>query len=56
MEKGAAAEEKAKPQKRTKFSEDVSVELQVNDILNPSLEAIASSNKKYVALSFLLTF
>ncbi|KAM9498990.1 hypoxia up-regulated protein 1-like isoform 1-T3 [Salvelinus alpinus] len=42
----AAAEEKAKPQKRTKFSEDVSVELQVNDILNPSLEAIASSNKK----------
>uniref|UniRef100_A0A673WUM0 Hypoxia up-regulated protein 1 n=1 Tax=Salmo trutta TaxID=8032 RepID=A0A673WUM0_SALTR len=45
-EKGAAAEEKAKPQKRTKFSEDVSVELQVNDILNPSLEEIASSNKK----------
>uniref|UniRef100_A0A4W5NKI3 Hypoxia up-regulated protein 1 n=1 Tax=Hucho hucho TaxID=62062 RepID=A0A4W5NKI3_9TELE len=39
-------EEKAKPQKRTKFSENVSVELQVNDILNPSLEAIASSNKK----------
>ncbi|XP_055797622.1 hypoxia up-regulated protein 1 [Salvelinus fontinalis] len=45
-EKEAAAEKKAKPQKRTKFSEDVSVELQVNDILNPSLEAIASSNKK----------
>nr|XP_046181829.1 hypoxia up-regulated protein 1-like isoform X2 [Oncorhynchus gorbuscha] len=41
-----AAAKKAKPQKRTKFSEDVSVELQVNDILNPSLEAIASSNKK----------
>nr|XP_029527225.1 hypoxia up-regulated protein 1-like [Oncorhynchus nerka] len=49
-EKEAAEEEekeaKAKPHKRTKFSEDVSVELQVNDILNPSLEAIASSNKK----------
>ncbi|XP_024250752.2 hypoxia up-regulated protein 1 isoform X1 [Oncorhynchus tshawytscha] len=45
-EKDAAAAKKAKPQKRTKFSEDVSVELQVNDILNPSLEAIASSNKK----------
>ncbi|CDQ58349.1 unnamed protein product [Oncorhynchus mykiss] len=44
--KDAAVAKKAKPQKRTKFSEDVSVELQVNDILNPSLEAIASSNKK----------
>ncbi|XP_041742313.1 hypoxia up-regulated protein 1 isoform X1 [Coregonus clupeaformis] len=40
------AEEKAKPQKKTKISEDVAVELQVNDILNPSLEAITSSNKK----------
>uniref|UniRef100_A0A3P8YKE8 Hypoxia up-regulated protein 1 n=1 Tax=Esox lucius TaxID=8010 RepID=A0A3P8YKE8_ESOLU len=33
-------EKKAKPQKKSKISEDVAVELQVNDILNPSLEAI----------------
>uniref|UniRef100_A0A3P8YJB7 Hypoxia up-regulated protein 1 n=1 Tax=Esox lucius TaxID=8010 RepID=A0A3P8YJB7_ESOLU len=39
-------EKKAKPQKKSKISEDVAVELQVNDILNPSLEAITSSKKK----------
>lgn len=46
------AEKKAKPQKKTKISEDVAVELQVKDILNPNFEAIATSNKKCVALSF----
>ncbi|XP_013992641.2 hypoxia up-regulated protein 1 isoform X3 [Salmo salar] len=40
------AEKKAKPQKKTKISEDVAVELQVKDILNPNFEAIATSNKK----------
>ncbi|KAL0994666.1 hypothetical protein UPYG_G00125520 [Umbra pygmaea] len=40
------AEKKVKPQKKTKISEEISVELQVNDILNPSSEDIASSKKK----------
>ncbi|XP_029546613.1 hypoxia up-regulated protein 1 isoform X1 [Salmo trutta] len=40
------AEKKAKPQKKIKISENVAVELQVKDILNPNFEAIATSNKK----------
>uniref|UniRef100_A0A673YTT7 Hypoxia up-regulated protein 1 n=1 Tax=Salmo trutta TaxID=8032 RepID=A0A673YTT7_SALTR len=42
------AEKKAKPQKKIKISENVAVELQVKDILNPNFEAIATSNKKCV--------
>ncbi|XP_071399389.1 hypoxia up-regulated protein 1 [Centroberyx affinis] len=40
------AEKKAKSQKKTKISEDVNVELLINDILNPTVEDITSSKKK----------
>ncbi|XP_064835086.1 hypoxia up-regulated protein 1-like isoform X3 [Oncorhynchus masou masou] len=40
------AENTAKHQKKNEIYEDVTVELQVKDILNPHLEAITSSNKK----------
>ncbi|XP_038833049.1 hypoxia up-regulated protein 1-like isoform X2 [Salvelinus namaycush] len=40
------AKKKAKPQKKTEFSEDVTVELQMKDILKLNFEAITSSNKK----------
>ncbi|XP_071031093.1 hypoxia up-regulated protein 1-like isoform X1 [Oncorhynchus clarkii lewisi] len=40
------AEKKAKHQKKNEIYEDVTVELQVKDILNPHLEAVTSSNKK----------
>ncbi|XP_061104368.1 hypoxia up-regulated protein 1 isoform X1 [Conger conger] len=48
-EEGKAEEKedkKAKPQKRTKISDEIGVELQVNDILNPSSDQIESSKKK----------
>ncbi|KAJ8399013.1 hypothetical protein AAFF_G00416800 [Aldrovandia affinis] len=41
-----AEDKKAKPQKRTKISDEIGVELQVNDVLNPSSEQIESSSKK----------
>ncbi|KAM4620871.1 hypoxia up-regulated protein 1 [Polymixia lowei] len=40
------AEKKAAPQKKTKISEDVGVELVTNDILNPTADDITSSTKK----------
>uniref|UniRef100_A0A8C7UXD9 Hypoxia up-regulated protein 1 n=1 Tax=Oncorhynchus mykiss TaxID=8022 RepID=A0A8C7UXD9_ONCMY len=40
------AEKKAKHQKKNEIYEDVTVELQVKDILNLHLEAVTSSNKK----------
>ncbi|KAM3868715.1 hypoxia up-regulated protein 1 [Diretmus argenteus] len=45
---GAENEEdkKAKPQKKAKISEDVSVELVINDILDPTTEDITASKKK----------
>ncbi|KAJ8267113.1 hypothetical protein GJAV_G00138600 [Gymnothorax javanicus] len=39
-------EEKAKPQRRTKISEEIGVELQVNDILIPTPDQIEASKKK----------
>ncbi|XP_036381450.1 hypoxia up-regulated protein 1 [Megalops cyprinoides] len=49
-EEGGKTEEKkeetAKPQKRTKISEEIGVELQVNDVLDPSSEQIEASKKK----------
>ncbi|XP_069038910.1 hypoxia up-regulated protein 1 [Lepisosteus oculatus] len=39
-------EKKVKSQKKSKISEDIGVELQINDILNPSQDQIASSKKK----------
>ncbi|XP_035289124.1 hypoxia up-regulated protein 1 isoform X2 [Anguilla anguilla] len=39
-------DKKAKPQKRTKISDEIGVELQVNDVLNPSPDQIEASNKK----------
>uniref|UniRef100_A0AAY4BAQ4 Hypoxia up-regulated protein 1 n=1 Tax=Denticeps clupeoides TaxID=299321 RepID=A0AAY4BAQ4_9TELE len=49
--KGEKAEEgkeenKDKPQKKSKISEDVRVELVVNDVLDPSIDDIDSSTKK----------
>ncbi|XP_008330828.1 hypoxia up-regulated protein 1 [Cynoglossus semilaevis] len=38
--------EKAKPQKRTKISEDITVELNINDIFDPTPDDIVSSKKK----------
>ncbi|XP_066563824.1 hypoxia up-regulated protein 1 isoform X2 [Amia ocellicauda] len=51
MEEGGKPEEeeegkKAKPQKKSKISEEIGVELQVNDVSNPSVEQIESSKKK----------
>ncbi|XP_033954613.1 hypoxia up-regulated protein 1 isoform X3 [Pseudochaenichthys georgianus] len=40
------AERKAKPQKKSKISEDVAAELITNDILDPTAEDVASSKKK----------
>ncbi|KAK5918751.1 hypothetical protein CgunFtcFv8_003487 [Champsocephalus gunnari] len=40
------AEKKAKPQKKSKISEDVAAELITNDILDPTAEDVASSKKK----------
>ncbi|KAG9351523.1 hypothetical protein JZ751_022774 [Albula glossodonta] len=39
-------DKKAKPQKRTKISDEIGVELQVNDVLDPASEQIESSKKK----------
>ncbi|KAF7656509.1 hypothetical protein LDENG_00040020 [Lucifuga dentata] len=39
-------EKKAKQQKKTKISEDIAVELVINDILDPSAEDLTSSKKK----------
>uniref|UniRef100_A0A667Z028 Hypoxia up-regulated protein 1 n=1 Tax=Myripristis murdjan TaxID=586833 RepID=A0A667Z028_9TELE len=39
-------EKKAKPQKKSKISEDIGVELVINDIVDPSVEDITSSKKK----------
>ncbi|XP_067289169.1 hypoxia up-regulated protein 1 [Pseudorasbora parva] len=41
-----AADKKSKPQKKSKISEDVTVELEVNDVLIPSTEDIEVSKKK----------
>lgn len=43
----ADAEKKAKPKKKSKISEDISVELLINDILDPTTDDLASSKKKY---------
>ncbi|XP_026797716.2 hypoxia up-regulated protein 1 isoform X1 [Pangasianodon hypophthalmus] len=40
------AEKKPKPQKKSKISVDIAVELEVNDVLNPSSEDIDISKKK----------
>uniref|UniRef100_A0A3B1J8T2 Hypoxia up-regulated protein 1 n=1 Tax=Astyanax mexicanus TaxID=7994 RepID=A0A3B1J8T2_ASTMX len=40
------AEKKAKPQKKSKISVDIGVDLEVNDVLDPSLEDIVASRKK----------
>uniref|UniRef100_A0A8C4DP65 Hypoxia up-regulated protein 1 n=1 Tax=Dicentrarchus labrax TaxID=13489 RepID=A0A8C4DP65_DICLA len=39
-------EKKAKPQKKSKISEDVTVELIINDILDPTADDVTSSKKK----------
>ncbi|KAM7398645.1 hypothetical protein PAMA_006520 [Pampus argenteus] len=39
-------EQKAKPQKKTKISEDITVELIIKDILNPTTDDLTSSKKK----------
>ncbi|XP_017294436.1 hypoxia up-regulated protein 1, partial [Kryptolebias marmoratus] len=40
------AEKKAKPQKRSKISEEIKVELVVNDIVDPTADDLSSSKKK----------
>uniref|UniRef100_A0A3Q1EFN5 Hypoxia up-regulated protein 1 n=1 Tax=Acanthochromis polyacanthus TaxID=80966 RepID=A0A3Q1EFN5_9TELE len=40
------AEKKAKPQKKSKISEDITVELVINDILDPTTEDLTASKKK----------
>ncbi|KAM9384048.1 hypoxia up-regulated protein 1 [Pholidichthys leucotaenia] len=40
------ADKKTKPQKKSKISEDITAELIINDILNPSATDLASSKKK----------
>uniref|UniRef100_A0AAQ5XYU2 Hypoxia up-regulated protein 1 n=1 Tax=Amphiprion ocellaris TaxID=80972 RepID=A0AAQ5XYU2_AMPOC len=40
------AEKKAKPQKKSKISEDITVELVINDILDPTAEDLTLSKKK----------
>lgn len=39
-------EKKAKPQKKSKISEEISVELVIKDLLDPTAEDIISSKKK----------
>ncbi|XP_074528927.1 hypoxia up-regulated protein 1 [Halichoeres trimaculatus] len=39
-------EKKAKPQKKSKISEDITVELVIKDILDPSAEEVTTSRKK----------
>ncbi|XP_038564044.1 hypoxia up-regulated protein 1 isoform X2 [Micropterus salmoides] len=39
-------EKKAKPQKKSKISEDIAVELVINDILDPTADDVTSSKKK----------
>lgn len=45
-EEDKEAEKKPKPQKKSKISVDIGVELEVNDVLNPSPEEIDVSKKK----------
>ncbi|XP_016345843.1 hypoxia up-regulated protein 1 [Sinocyclocheilus anshuiensis] len=40
------ADKKSKPQKKSKISEDITVELEVNDVLDPSTEDMEVSKKK----------
>uniref|UniRef100_A0A673M613 Hypoxia up-regulated protein 1 n=1 Tax=Sinocyclocheilus rhinocerous TaxID=307959 RepID=A0A673M613_9TELE len=42
----AEADKKSKPQKKSKISEDITVELEVNDVLDPSTEDMEVSKKK----------
>lgn len=42
----AEAEQKAKPKKKSKISEDITVELLTNDILDPTPDDLTSSKKK----------
>uniref|UniRef100_H3CT55 Hypoxia up-regulated protein 1 n=1 Tax=Tetraodon nigroviridis TaxID=99883 RepID=H3CT55_TETNG len=42
----ADAERKAKPKKKSKISEDIAVELLINDVLDPTPEELTSSKKK----------
>lgn len=42
----ADAEKKAKPKKKSKISEDITVELLINDILDPTTDELTSSKKK----------
>lgn len=42
----ADAEKKAKPKKKSKLSEDITVELLINDILDPTTDDLTSSKKK----------
>lgn len=42
----ADAEKKAKPKKKSKISEDITVELLINDILDPTTDQLASSKKR----------
>uniref|UniRef100_W5L6G0 Hypoxia up-regulated protein 1 n=1 Tax=Astyanax mexicanus TaxID=7994 RepID=W5L6G0_ASTMX len=46
QEEEKEAEKKAKPQKKSKISVDIGVDLEVNDVLDPSLEDIVASRKK----------
>lgn len=39
-------EKKEKPQKKSKISEDITVELVINDILDPTADDVISSKKK----------
>lgn len=42
----ADSEKKAKPKKKSKISEDIAVELLINDIVDPTTDDLASSKKK----------
>lgn len=42
----ADAEKKAKPKKKSKISEDITVELLINDVLDPTTDQLASSKKR----------
>lgn len=40
-------EKKARPQKKSKISEEITLELLINDIVDPTADDLTSSKKKY---------
>lgn len=51
-------EKKARPQKKSKLSEEITLELLINDIVDPTADDLTSSKKKYslIFIYFLFWF